>query len=190
MDGHGEAAAQFGVAEQHETEAVLGIHLVIGEESQILEDIWPQVVGFVDDEDGADTRIGAEARDFVLDLAMERGAGAFDGEAHFPRDRFVEVHDVARGERDVDDAIEPGVQAGEDLATGARLPAAAIAGDEADAPQVEQMGEPDIEFATAGGGKEILRRDLGPKGMLREREMFAVHQKSSVSFRNGSPGGG
>jgi hypothetical protein len=73
MDGHGEAAPQFGMAEQHETEAILGVHLVVGEEPQILEDIRAQVVGFVDDEDGADARIRAEARDFALDLAIERG---------------------------------------------------------------------------------------------------------------------
>ena len=48
MDGHGEAAPQFGVAEEHETEPVLRIHLVIGQQPQILEDIRPQVVGFVD----------------------------------------------------------------------------------------------------------------------------------------------
>ena len=48
MDGHRQAAAQFWMAEQEETEAVLGIHLVIGEEPQILEDIRAEVVGFVD----------------------------------------------------------------------------------------------------------------------------------------------
>jgi hypothetical protein len=30
MAGHGEEPAEFGVAQEHEAEAVLGIHLVIG----------------------------------------------------------------------------------------------------------------------------------------------------------------
>jgi hypothetical protein len=39
VHGHGEAAPQFGLAEQDETEPILGIHLVIGEEAQIFEDV-------------------------------------------------------------------------------------------------------------------------------------------------------
>jgi hypothetical protein len=38
MHGHGEAAPQFGLAEQDETEPVLGVHLVIGQEPEVLED--------------------------------------------------------------------------------------------------------------------------------------------------------
>ena len=60
MDGHGEAAPQFRLPEQHETESVLGIHLVIGQEPEILEDIRAQVVGFVDHENRPDAGIGAE----------------------------------------------------------------------------------------------------------------------------------
>jgi hypothetical protein len=82
------------------------------------------------------------------------------------------------------------MQLGQDFATRAGFPAAAVTGDEADAAQVEQMRQADVEFATARRGKEILGRDLGAEGMLREGEMFAVHQKSSSSFRNGRPGGG
>ena len=82
------------------------------------------------------------------------------------------------------------MQARQDFATGAGLAAAAVAGDQADAAQVEQVREADVEFATARRGKEILRRDLVAEGMLREGKMFAVHQKSSSSLRKGSPGGG
>ena len=60
----------------------------------------------------------------------------------------------------------------------------------ATAAQVEQMCQAHVEFATARRGKEILGRDLVAEGMLREGEMFAVHQKSSSSFRSGRPGGG
>ena len=83
------------------------------------------------------------------------------------------------------------MQLHQDFATGARFAAAAVAGDQADAAQVEQMREPDVELATRGGGKEILGRDLGTERMLREGEVFAVHrQKSSSSLRNRRPGRG
>jgi hypothetical protein len=38
------------------------------------------VVGFVDDEDRSGARVGTETGDFAFDLAIERGAGAFDTE--------------------------------------------------------------------------------------------------------------
>lgn len=43
------------------------------------------------------------------------------------------------------------MEVGEDPATRAGLAAAAIAGDEADAAQVEEVREADVEFPTAGG---------------------------------------
>jgi hypothetical protein len=42
------------------------------------------------------------------------------------------------------------------LAAGAGLAAAALAGDEPDAAQLEQMSEPDLELLGARGGEEIL----------------------------------
>jgi hypothetical protein len=149
------------------------------------------VVRLVDDEDRPGARVGTQARHLTLDLPVERGAGAFDAEAHLPGDGLEEVHDVAGGERDVDDAIEAGVELGEDAARGARLATAAVASDEPDAAQVEQMREADIELAAAGRGKEVVGGDLLAEGVARQCEVFAVHgQKSSSSLRSGKPGAG
>lgn len=84
MDGHGEAPAQFRVTQQHETEPVLGIHLVVGEEPQILQDIGTEVVRLVDDEGRSNPRIGAEAGDFAFDLAVEGRAGPVPRATPFP----------------------------------------------------------------------------------------------------------
>ncbi len=82
------------------------------------------------------------------------------------------------------------MELGEDAARGAGLAAAAVAGDEADAAQVEQVREADIEFATAGRGKEVVGGDLLAEGMPRQGEVFAIHGEKSSSLRSGSPGGG
>jgi hypothetical protein len=63
---------------------------------------------------------------------------------------------------------------GQDAATGAGLAAAAVAGDEADAAQVEQMREADVELAGAGGGKEFVGRNFLAEGMMREGEVCAI----------------
>ena len=158
VHGHGEAPTQFGLAEQEQAQARLGIHLIVGEQAEILEDIGAEVVRFVDDEDGPGAGVGAEARHLRLDLPVERGAGAFDAQPHLPGDGLEEIHHVAGGERHIEDAIETGVELGEDAARGAGLAAAAVAGDQADAAQVEQMREADVELATAGGGEEFVGR--------------------------------
>jgi hypothetical protein len=67
------------------------------------------------------------------------------------------------------------VQLGEDAARGAGLAAAAVAGDQPDASQVEQVREADVELATAGGGKEFVGGDLLAEGMAREGEVFTLH---------------
>jgi hypothetical protein len=61
VHGHGEAPAQLRMADQHETEPVLGVHLVVGQQPEIFEDIRPQMVGFIDHEDRASARVGTEA---------------------------------------------------------------------------------------------------------------------------------
>ena len=68
------------------------------------------------------------------------------------------------------------MQLGEDAAAGAGLAAAAVAGDEADAAQVEQVREADVELARAGGEEELVGRDLLAEGMAREGEVLAVHR--------------
>jgi hypothetical protein len=78
-------------------------------------------------------------------------------------------------EGDIDHAIQAGVELGEDAATGAGLAAAAVAGDEADAAEVEQMREADVELAGTGGGEELVGGDLRTEGMAREGKVFAIH---------------
>jgi hypothetical protein len=57
VHGHSEPSTQLRMAKEQLTEPVLGIHVVIGQQPEILEDVRPQVVGFVDHEDGPTARI-------------------------------------------------------------------------------------------------------------------------------------
>jgi hypothetical protein len=108
VDGHGEPSSQLGLSEEEEAKTVLGVHLVVGEETEVFEDVGAEVVCLVDDEDGSAAGLGDEAGDFGSDLPEEGSAGAFDGEAHLPgivlkRSMTFPV------EANVDDAVERGV---------------------------------------------------------------------------------
>src|SRR5450759_1938026 len=81
------------------------VHLVVGEQAQVLQHVGPQIVGLVDDEDGPAASLGTQASDLVLDLAVERRPTALGGQAHLPGDGLVQIHQVAGGQRDVDDAV-------------------------------------------------------------------------------------
>ena len=75
VHGHGEPAPQLGLAEEEQAEPVLGVHLVVGEEAQVFEDVGAEVVRLVDDEDGSAAGLGDQAGDLAADLPEERGAG-------------------------------------------------------------------------------------------------------------------
>ena len=58
VDGHGEPAAQLGLADEEQAETVLGVHLVVGEEAEVFEDVAAEVLRLVDDEDGRQRGLG------------------------------------------------------------------------------------------------------------------------------------
>jgi hypothetical protein len=64
----------------------------------------------VDDEDRAETILGAQSGNLVADLAEHGGTTSLRRKPELPGDRLVEVHDVAGRHRHVQDAIETGVE--------------------------------------------------------------------------------
>lgn len=58
--GHAHAAAQLRVADEDHGEAVLGVHRVVGEQPQILEQLGSQVMSLIDDQHGAEAVLRAE----------------------------------------------------------------------------------------------------------------------------------
>ncbi len=56
-----EIRRQLGLADEDEAEPVLRVHLVVGEEAEILEHLAPEVLGFVHDEDRPHLGLKAQA---------------------------------------------------------------------------------------------------------------------------------
>jgi hypothetical protein len=51
VDGHGKAASEFALAKEQKTKTVFRVHVVVGEQAEVLEHIGSEVVSLVDDED-------------------------------------------------------------------------------------------------------------------------------------------
>ena len=81
VHSHGESASQLGESDEQHAQAVLGVHFVIAQEPEVLEDVIAQVVRFVDDEHGELLGLAHQASDFGADGAVGGGARAFGGKA-------------------------------------------------------------------------------------------------------------
>ena len=190
MHGHGEAAPEFGEADEEEAQALLGIHGEVGEQAEVLEHVVAQVMGLVDDQHRHLLGLGDEAGYLVADGLAGGGAGALNGQAELPCDGLVHVEHVAGGERDVVDAVEPGVKAGGEMAAHGGLAGADLAGEQADAAQLDEVAEPGLGLAPGRGPEQLVGLGQGLEGHAGEGEVAQIHQSCSMSLRRLSGEGG
>ena len=115
VHGHGESASQLGESDEQHAQAVLGVHFVVAQEPEVLEDVIAQVVRFVDDEHGELLGLAHQARDFGSDGAVGGGARTLGGKPELPGDGLVHVEHVAGGEGDVAQAVQARMQHGGDV---------------------------------------------------------------------------
>jgi hypothetical protein len=149
------------------------------------------VLGLVHDEDRPHLRLDAEPGHLGANDAVGGGAAPLGGQAQLPGDGLVHVGHVAGGERHVEDSVEAGVERGRHLAADGGLAAPGLAGDEADATQVEEVAQAHLQLGRGGGGEQILRCEVLPEGVTGEAEVLAVHGQSSFFARSArrSPSG-
>ena len=154
---HAQAATQLGESDQQQTQAVFRIHLIVGEQTQILEHLVAQMMGLIDDEDRALLGLQAQAGDLGADGAEGGGAVALHRQSQLPTDALVHVHHVAGRERDVEHPIQSRMQIGGDLAADGGFPRAGLAGDQTDGAQLQQMFQTRRGLAETGGGEQGIR---------------------------------
>jgi hypothetical protein len=135
-------------------------------------------MGLIDDEDRPTACFGDEPGDLGADLSKQGCAGTFDGQSHLPGDGLVEVHDVTGGKTNVEQPEERRVQSVKYLSTAASFSAAAVAGDEADTSEFDEVSESDLELFGGGGGEELVGLDLVAEGMMSKAEVLAVHLRA------------
>ena len=72
--GHPEAPTKLRVADEDHAESALRIHRVVGQQTQVFQDLGAEMVRFVDDQDRLQAVLGVEARDLGADVLEERGS--------------------------------------------------------------------------------------------------------------------
>ena len=147
VHGHRQSPPELGEADEDEAHALLRIHGEVRQQAEVLEDVVAQVVGLVDDEDGQLLGLLGEAGDLGPDRVVGRGAGSLDGDTDLPCDRFVHVEHVACGEGDVVDAVEARVELSGEVSADSGLAGAHLAGEQADAAQLDEVAEPGLGLA-------------------------------------------
>ena len=138
--------------------------------------------GLVDDQDGQLPGLLDEPRDLVADGAVGGGAGALLGEAELPGDGLVHVEHVAGGRRDVVDAVQAGMEAGGDAAADGGLAGPDLAGQEADAAQLDEMPEARLGLAVGGGLEQLVGGEVVLEGRPGEGEVAQVHRLFPLSL--------
>ena len=187
---HGEAAAQLGQADEDQAQAVLRVHVEVGEQPQVFEHVVSEMVGFVDDEHGQLLGFDGESGNLGSDGVVGGGAGALDGQSEFPGDGLVHVEHVAGGQRDVVHPIESGVELRGEVPADGGLAGTDLAGEHADALEFDEMREPGLGFAAGVGLEQFVGLGGGLEGQLGEGEVAHIHQSFSLSLRMASGEGG
>jgi hypothetical protein len=135
-----------------------------GEEPEVFEDVVSEVVRLIDDEHGLLFGFDDEPGDLGADGARCAGPVALCVQAELPGDALVHIHDVAGRQGDVEQAIEAGVQCGGDLAADGGFAGADLAGEQADALELEQVVDPGLGLGGGGGVEQLVGLEVVVEG--------------------------
>ena len=141
------------------------------------------MLGFVDDEHGELLGLAHQAGDLGADGPVSGGARALGGKPQLPGDGLVHVEHVAGGERHVAHPMQAGMQVGGDVAAHGGFARADLAGEQADALELDEVMEPRLGLAAGVRLEQLVGVGRGFEGQPGEGEVTQVHQFSPLRFR-------
>jgi hypothetical protein len=180
--GETELVGEIGLAEEDEGEERSGIHVVIEEETELVEELRREEMGFVDDEED-EAALAGEVGEGDTELREEarEAKGRFDLEGQ--ENLAIEGGDGEVGVGEVDDGVDIGVEGVGEGADGGGLAGADVPGDESGEALLEGEGEAALDFLVTARGEQVAAGDgLGERG---RDEAVAVSEGghwSSCSF--------
>jgi hypothetical protein len=164
VGGEAELVGQVRLAEEDEGEQGDGIHLVVEQEAELIEEVVREKVSFVDDEK-SEAALAGEVREGSAELGEETGEA--EGRLGLEGEQDLMVEGRGRQVRigEVDDGVEVAVEGVGEGAQSGRLAGADVAGDEGRETFLEGKGKAALDLLVATRGKEVWARDgLGERG--------------------------
>jgi len=145
---------QVGLAEEDEREQGGGIHLVVEQEAELVEEVVREKVSLVDDEEG-EAALAGEVREGGAELGEETGEA--EGRLGLEGEQDLMVEGRGRQVRigEVDDGVEVAVEGVGEGAEGSGLAGADVAGDESGETLLEGKGQAALDLLVAARGKEV-----------------------------------
>ena len=113
------------------------------EETDFIEDVGFEQMGFVDDDDGLELLLDEEFFDGGEDLICDIGLSELGDDAEFSGDLGIESADVIKAAIEIDDPVRLRAECFEDGADGGGFAAADLAGEHADAAIDEEHAHAD-----------------------------------------------
>jgi hypothetical protein len=169
VGGEAEPVREVRLSQEDEGDRGSGVHVVVEEEAELVEEVWGQEVGLVDDEEDMASLAGQ-----VLEGGAELGQHADEAEGRLglegEEDVAVEAGGREVGVGEVDDGVEVTVKGVGEGAGGGGLAGADIAGEECREAVLESEEEAALSLAVATGGEEVV----GGDGLAEGRQLEAV----------------
>jgi hypothetical protein len=172
VGGKAELVSQGGLAEEDESEQGSGIHFVVEQEAELVEQVMREKVSLVDDEESK-AALAGEIREGSAELGKE--AGEAEGRLGLEGEQDLMIEGRGRQVRigKVDDGVEVAVEGVSEGAKSGRLAGADVAGDESRETFLESKGQASLDLQVTAGWEEICTRDgLAERGSTEAVEII------------------
>ena len=164
-----ELVGEIGLAEQDEGDEGSGIHIVIEQESELLEDVGREQMSFVDDEQNAAPFAGQIGKRSVkLRQQLRKVKQRFGLESE--QNLGVKGNDGEPGVGKIDDGVDVGIERVGKGAEGGRFAGADFAGDEGGKPLLESESETSLDLTIATRREKVAAGD----GFCERRKLKTV----------------
>jgi len=164
--------SEIGLAEEDKRDDGRGIHIVVEQKSELLEDVGREQVSFVDNEQNAATFTGQIGeRGVKLREQLRKVKKRFGLESE--KNLGIKGNDGETRVGKIDDGVNVGIEGVSKGAEGGRFAGTNIAGDESGKPFLESESETGLDLAIAARGKEVAAGDgFCERGKLKTIEII------------------
>jgi len=174
IGGEAEEVGQVGLTEQDQGEQGGGVHLVVEQEAELVEDVRRQAMGLIKDEQEG-TALAGQVGQGGAQLGQEAVEGVSWLDLQGQQDLAVEGGQLELGVGQISDrkqvvveAVDKGAQGGGLTGADPSTSSGQAAGDESGQAFLEGKGEPTLDFLMAGGREEVGGGDGPAEGGLSE----------------------